>query len=101
MGAPGDGAQSRHRAIGEGRVAYVILTITFRCPGCGEANSEQMIAETDHFDSEEVAFTLSRQSYSCRLCSRLLPNGTPANVHAEPATRDQLLHLGFPSSCPK
>ncbi len=81
-------------------MAYVIVTVTFRCPGCDQSNVEQLIAETERFDSEEMARILSRQRFCCQLCSRALPDGTPANAHAELATPDRLEHLGFPFSRP-
>ena len=64
-------------------MAYVILSINIRCPFCGQTRVENMVAETERFDAEQVARVLSQQSFDCRSCSRTLPDGTVAIAHAE------------------
>jgi len=77
-------------------MAYIIVSVSFRCPFCNRASVEEMIAETERFDREQMARTLSRQPFDCQFCRRTLPDGTPANAHAELATTDRLKKLGFP-----
>jgi len=79
-------------------MAYVIVTVTFQCPFCNRASVEQLIAETERFDREQMATTLSRQRFDCQFCLRKLPDGTRAAAHAELATPDRLKDLGFPLS---
>jgi hypothetical protein len=57
-----------------------------------------MVAETERFDTEQVARVLSRQSFDCQSCLRKLPDGTVAIAHAELATPSQLEQIGFPST---
>lgn len=82
-------------------MAYIIVTVSFKCPLCKRTSIEQMIAETERFDRVEMAGTLSRQSFKCQFCFQTLADGTPANAHAELATPNRLKELGFPSSRPK
>jgi hypothetical protein len=79
-------------------MAYVIVTVRFHCPCCNQSGSEQVIIETEIFDSEETARTLSRQPFECQNCFRTLPDGTGVNAHAELATPTRLTELGFASS---
>lgn len=79
-------------------MAYVIISVSIHCPFCHRTSVEELIAETERFDREQVARTLSRQSYDCQFCSRTVPDGTRANAHAEIATADRLKLLGFPAS---
>ena len=79
-------------------MTYVIVSVSFHCPFCNRASVEQVIAETERFDWKEMARTLSRQPFDCQFCLRTVPDGTPANAHAELATPDRLKELGFPSS---
>jgi hypothetical protein len=79
-------------------MAYVILTVSFRCPDCNRGNIEQLIVETPRFDRSEMARSLSRQRFCCQRCSRELPDGTFAKAHAEFATPERLEELGFPLS---
>ncbi len=79
-------------------MAYVIVTVSFQCPFCKRTSIEQMIAETERFDREEMARTLSQQPFECQSCVQTLADGTPAYAHAELATPDRLKELGFPSS---
>jgi len=81
-------------------MAYIIVSVSFRCPFCNRGSVEQLIAETESFDQEEMARALSRQPFDCQFCLRTLPDGTPANAHAELATPDRLEELGFPSIRP-
>ena len=76
-------------------MAYIIVSVSFHCPFCNLASVEQVIAETERFDREEMARTLSRQRFECQFCLRALPDGTSANAHAELATPNQLKKLGF------
>jgi len=76
-------------------MAYLIVSVSFRCPFCNRASVEHVIAETERFDREEMARTLSRQRFDCQSCLRTLPDGTHANAHAEFATPNQLKTLGF------
>jgi len=79
-------------------MAYVIVSVSLRCPFCGQTSLERLVAETERFDHEQVAGILRRQSYECQLCQRTLPDGTFASAHAELATSSQLKELGFPSA---
>jgi transposase-like protein len=79
-------------------MAYVIVSISIRCPFCGQTSVEHMVAETERFDTEQVARVLSRQLFDCQSCLRKLPDGTVAIAHAELATPSGLEQLGFPSS---
>ena len=79
-------------------MGYVIISVNLRCPFCGQTNVEHMVAETERFDTDEVARVLSRQSFDCQFCLRTLPDGTFAIAHAELATPSQLEQLGFASS---
>jgi len=79
-------------------MVYVIVSVSFHCPFCDRASVEQLIAETERFDREEMARTLSHQHFDCQFCLLTLPDGTPANAHAELATPDGLRRLGFRSS---
>ena len=79
-------------------MAYIIVSVSLPCPFCKRTSVEELIAETEKFDLEEVARILSRQPFECRSCLRTLPNGTCANAHAELATPDRLNGLGFPFS---
>jgi hypothetical protein len=79
---------------------YVIVTITFRCPACDKSSVEQLVAETERFDRDQMARTLSRQQYYCQLCSKPLPKGTHGDAHAELATPSRLHAMGFPISRP-
>jgi hypothetical protein len=76
-------------------MAYIIVSVSFRCPFCNRASVEPVVAETERFDREEMARTLSRQHFDCQSCLRPLPDGTHANAHAELATPNQLKKLGF------
>jgi len=76
-------------------MAYVIVSVSLRCPFCGQTSVERLVAETERFDHEQVAGILRRQSYECQLCQRTLPDGTFASAHAELATPLQLEQMGF------
>jgi transposase-like protein len=78
-------------------MAYIILTVSFDCPYCRQSSREQLVAETECFDSVEAAKILSRQAFHCQLCSRTLPDGASATARAEFATLRQLQELGFPA----
>ena len=79
-------------------MAYLIVSVSFRCPFCNRASVEHVIAETERFDREEMARTLSRQRFDCQSCLRPLPDGTHVSAHAELATPNQLRKLGFCAS---
>ncbi len=79
-------------------MAYIILTITIKCPFCSRESVEKLIAETDEFDKQEMARYLSQQTFDCQLCSEILPAGTSVNAHAELATPEKLREMHFPPS---
>jgi hypothetical protein len=79
-------------------MAYIILTIKTECPFCSRVSVEELVAETDEFDKEQMALYLSRQAFDCQLCSQSLPAGTRVNVHAELATPEKLTQMRF---CPR
>jgi transposase-like protein len=78
-------------------MAYAIISVSIHCPFCNRTSVEKLIVQTERFDREQMARTLSRQPYDCQFCSRTLPDGTRANAHAELATADRLKQLGFPT----
>jgi len=77
---------------------YIVVTVTFHCPACAKNSVEQLVVETEEFDRDQVARTLSRQRFYCQLCSAALPNGTYGDAHAELATPDRLRGIGLPPS---
>jgi hypothetical protein len=76
-------------------MAYIILTIKLECPFCSRLSIEELIAETDEFDKEQMARYLRRQAFDCQLCSQSLPAGTWVNAHAELATPEKLRQMHF------
>lgn len=80
-------------------MAYIVLTVSIQCPSCSQTSAEQLIAETERFDKEEMATYLRQQFFDCQMCSQRLPRGPWVNVHAELATPEMLRDLSFPS-CP-
>ena len=81
-------------------MAFVIVSVRVRCPLCDRTSVEHLVAETERFDSDQMAKILARQPFECQFCLRTLPDGTRADAHAELATPHRLKELGFPSSRP-
>jgi transposase-like protein len=78
-------------------MAYVIISARIQCPFCNQTSVEQLVAQTERFDREQMARALSRQPYDCQFCSQTLPDDTHVNARAELATADRLKQLGFPA----
>jgi hypothetical protein len=75
---------------------YIVLTVSIRCPFCSRTSVEQLIAETERFDKEQMATYLSQQFFDCQMCSQRLPRGTWVDAHAELAIPEMLRDLRFP-----
>jgi hypothetical protein len=81
-------------------MAYVIVTVSFDCPFCKQTGAEQIVAEADRFDQQDMSGILGRQTFECPFCLETLPDGTFARAHAEVATPSRLKGLHFPASLP-
>lgn len=76
-------------------MAYIIVSVSIECPLCTRTSVEEVIAETERFDRQQMANILSRQPFACQFCLRTVPDGTHAKAHAELATPGRLRQLGF------
>jgi len=74
---------------------YFVCTVKFSCRFCRRASVEELIAEGQKFDPNAVRVGLMKQRFKCQHCLKPIADGTIVDIHAEPASPEQLKARGF------